>query len=197
MGAKLKRFWKSLGPGLITGAVDDDPGALATYTIAGAQFGAGQLWLLLYSLPFMIAIQDMCARIGTLTGCGLTAVMKQHYPKWLLIIAAGSLVTANVFNVGADIYGMAGAVNLLVPLNVQLVAVVVAILVTALVIKLRYRQIERIFKWFALTLFVYGVALVLVRPSWGMLLLRTLVPTLEPSKASLIATFVVRNWCTD
>ncbi|HUO75583.1 MAG TPA: divalent metal cation transporter [Candidatus Paceibacterota bacterium] len=188
---KLKKLWKSLGPGLITGAADDDPSAIATYSIAGAVAGTGQLWILLYILPFMIAVQSMCARIGALTGCGLAANIKQHYPKWLLLIAAISLVAANVFNIGADVYGMAGALNLFVPIKIGLLAVIMAAFILWLVITLKYRQIERIFKWFALSLYVYGIALLIVKPDWPMMLLHTLVPSLQFSKGALIALFAV------
>lgn len=191
MGTKLKRFWNSLGPGIITGAVDDDPGGLAAYSIAGAQFGLAQVWMMLYTLPFMIAVQRMCARIGALSGCGLAANIKRHYPGWVLAIAAISLLSANVFNVGADMYGMAGAVNLIIPVNIQVMAVVMAVAMMAMVITLRYRQIEAIFKWFAFSLFVYVIALVLVHPDWSAIAWHTLLPTWQPGKEFFIATFAI------
>lgn len=191
MGGAIKNFWKSLGPGIITGAADNDPAGIATYSIAGARFGTAPLWLMLYILPFMVAMQSMCARIGALSGCGLAANIKRHYPVWLLVIAAVSLVGANVFNIGADIYGMAGALNLVLPINIQLLAVIMAVAMMMLVIVLRYRHIEMIFKWFALSLFVYGLALVLVRPDWPRLLWHTLVPTLVPGREFLIMLFAI------
>jgi NRAMP (natural resistance-associated macrophage protein)-like metal ion transporter len=191
MIGRVKKFWQSLGPGLITGAADNDPSGIATYSIAGARFGAAPLWLLLYILPFMIAVQGMCARIGTLSGCGLAANIKQHYPRWLLAIAAVSLLAANVFNIGADVYGMAGALNLVLPLNIQLMAIVMAVTMMVLVVVLRYRQIERLFKWFALSLFIYGVALILVSPNWPDIAWHLLVPTLMPGKEFLIAIFAI------
>ncbi len=191
MVSKIRNFWKSLGPGIITGAADNDPAGIATYSITGAQFGAAPLWLLLYLLPFMIAIQGMCARIGTFSGCGLAANIKRHYSWWILAIAAISLIAANVFNIGADVYGMAGALNLILPINIQLMAVMMAVIIMVLVIVLKYRTIETIFKWFALSLFVYGIALVIVQPNWPAILWHTLIPTILPTKAFLIGIFAI------
>src|SRR6187549_2153180 len=126
---RIGAFWRSLGPGLITGVSGDDPSGIATYSIAGARYGAVPLWLLFYVLPFMIAIQNMCARIGALSGCGLAGNIRRHYPAWLLAPIAVVIVLVNTFNVGANIYGMAGAVNLIVPLDVRLLAVLTGIFV--------------------------------------------------------------------
>lgn len=191
MVQKIRKFWQSLGPGLITGAADNDPSGIATYSIAGAQFGVASLWLLLYILPFMIAVQTMCARIGTLSGCGLAANIKKHYSPLILGIAAVTLLVANIFNIGADIYGMAGAVNLVFPLNIQVMAVIMAIVMMTLVITLRYRMIERIFKWFALSLFVYGIALIIIHPNWTAILWHSLIPQIVPTKEYLIMVFAV------
>ncbi len=189
--SRIRRLWSSLGPGLITGAADNDPSGIATYSIAGARYGLSLLWVMLWVLPFMIAIQNMCARIGALSGCGLAGNIKRHYPLWLLAIAATSLLGANVFNIGADIYGMAGALNLVVPVNIQLLAVIMSVGIMALVITLRYRQIERIFKWFALSLFVYGIALFLVHPHWPTLVFKTLIPTLHMDRDFLLTLFAM------
>jgi len=188
---RIHRFWRALGPGLITGAADNDPSGIATYSIAGARFGVSPLWLLLWVLPFMIAIQNMCARIGALSGCGLAGNMKRHYPAWLLLIVAVSLLGANIFNVGADIYGMAGALNLVIPINIQLMAVLMSAAIIVLVITLRYRQIDRIFKWFALSLFVYGVALIITRPDWWHLIRNTLVPSFQLDRTYIFTLFAM------
>lgn len=189
--ARIGRFWRALGPGLITGAADNDPSGIATYSIAGARFGVSPLWLLLWVLPFMIAIQNMCARIGALSGCGLAGNMKRHYPAWLLGLVAVSLIGANTFNVGADIYGMAGALNLVIPINIQLMAILMSGAIIILVITLRYRTIERIFKWFALSLFVYGVALVITRPDWWHLIRNTLVPSFQLDRTYIFTLFAM------
>lgn len=191
MRFSIQRFWRALGPGIITGAADNDPSGIATYSIAGARFGTGTLWVMLWVLPFMIAIQNMCARIGALSGCGLAGNIKRHYPSWLLAIVATSLLGANIFNVGADIYGMAGAINLLIPINIQLLAILMSGAIIFIVIKLRYRQIERIFKWFALSLFVYGVALVIVGPEWPHLILNTLIPTFRLDRTFIFTVFAM------
>jgi NRAMP (natural resistance-associated macrophage protein)-like metal ion transporter len=188
---RISRFWRALGPGLITGAADNDPSGITTYSIAGARFGVSPLWLLLWVLPFMIAIQNMCARIGALSGCGLAGNMKRHYPAWLLIIVAVSLVGANIFNVGADIYGMAGALNLVIPINIQLMAVLMSAAIIILVISLRYRQIERIFKWFALSLFVYGVALIITQPDWWHLIRNTVIPSFKLDRVYIFTLFAM------
>jgi NRAMP (natural resistance-associated macrophage protein)-like metal ion transporter len=190
--SRLSRFWKNLGPGLVTGAADNDPSAITTYAIAGAHFGFALSWLLLWILPFMIAIQNMCARIGALSGCGLAGNMRKHYPAWLLAIAVGSIVVANTLNVGADIYGMAGAINLLIPgISIQVTAILMSIFIMTMVIVLRYRHIEMLFKWFSISLLVYGVALVLVRPDWLTLAWHVLIPTIVPTRAYLLTAFAV------
>lgn len=188
---RLLRLWKKLGPGLITGAADNDPSGIATYSIAGARFGFVSLWTLLYLLPFMIAIQSMCARIGALSGCGLAGNIRRHYPAWLLLLAAASLVAANIFNIGADVYGMAGAVNLIFPVGIQTMAIIMSLGIMALVIVLRYRQIEMIFKWLALSLLLYGAALIVVHPDWGTILLRLVVPTIHFDREYIILLFAI------
>src|SRR6202012_2128309 len=100
--AKVKGFWRILGPGLITGAADDDPSGIATYTQTGAQFGFGQLWTALFMLPFLMAIQEACARIGAVQGKGIAAIVKQHYSPKLLYVIVVLVVFANIINIGAD-----------------------------------------------------------------------------------------------
>lgn len=189
---KISRFWNSLGPGLVTGAADNDPAAITTYAIAGAQFGFSMSWLLLWVLPFMISIQNMCARIGALSGCGLAGNIKKHYPAWILILAVGSIIIANTLTIGANVYGMAGAVNLLLPdVPIQFAAIAMAVVIMILVIVLRYRQIEMIFKWFAMSLLVYGAALILVQPDWFTLTWHLIIPTVIPSRAFVLTAFAV------
>src|SRR5438445_2705835 len=108
-----KRFWDSLGPGLITGAADDDPSGIATYSVAGAQLGTSLLWTALLTWPLMAAVQMMCARIGMVTGRGLTAAFKMKFPRWLLFLAIIALLIANTINVGADLAGTADAAEML------------------------------------------------------------------------------------
>ena len=129
MPNKLKKLWKSLGPSLITGAADDEPSAIATYTIAGAKFGYSMLWLALFSLPLMISIQEMSARIGRVSNKGLAGNMKKHYPRWLMIFIAVLMVGANTINIGADMSGMAQAVAMNAPLPEKLTAIVITLLI--------------------------------------------------------------------
>ncbi len=191
MVSKLRKFWKALGPGLITGASDDDPSAIAAYTIAGAHAGYAMLWTLLFSLPFMVAIQEMSARIGALSGCGLAGNIKRHYPTWLLVIVASVIVLANVFNVGANIYGMAGALNLLVPIPEQVLAVLLSVLILWMTIRLRYKQIVNVFKWLAMMLFAYVLAAFFINPDWFQILKHTLIPNVHLDKKFLVILFAV------
>lgn len=191
MANRLTRFWKALGPGLITGASDDDPSGIATYTLAGVRYGYSLLWTLLFVLPFMIVFQEMSARIGALSGCGLAGNIKRHYPAWLLIFISAVIVITNTLNVGANIYGMAGALNLLLPVPIQLLAILLSVFVLLMSILLSYQQITRIFKWLALTLFAYVVAFVFVKADWGSILWSTLIPSVRFEKDFMIMMFAV------
>src|SRR3989344_6096104 len=188
---RIKHFWNSLGPGLVTGIANNDSSAVLIYALAGARFGLAPLWVLLYILPFMIAIQSMCARIGALSGCGLAGNIRKYYSPWLLVPAVASIVVVNTINVGADISGMAGAINLLIPISSWIIAVLLAVFVVGMVIFLRYDMIEKIFKWLALTLLAYGVALILVEPNWGAILQNLLVPSIQNSKIFWLTMFAM------
>src|SRR5665213_127218 len=127
LSAKIKGFWRILGPGLVTGAADDDPSGIATYSQTGAQFGYGQLWTALYMLPFMAAVQEACARIGLVTRKGIAAVVKEHYSKPVLYAVVGLVVVANTINIGADIGAMAAAAELLIPVPFVVLALLITI----------------------------------------------------------------------
>ncbi len=186
-----RKFWKSLGSGFVTGASDDDPSAIMAYAQAGARYGNSLLWTLLFSLPFMIAFQEMSARIGALSGCGLAGNIKRHYPVWLLIIIAVIIVVTNTLNVGANIYGMAGALNLLLPFPIEALAVVLSAIVLIMAIALRYEQITRIFKWLAISLFAYVFAFMLVKADLRDVIYHTVIPTFQFNKQFLIMLFAV------
>src|SRR4029077_13069147 len=113
--SKIKLFLKTLGPGLITGASDDDPSGIATYSQAGAKFGLTTLWTALITFPLMASIQEMCARIGIVTSVGLTTTLKKHYPKWILYVMMVFSIPAIVLNIGADITGMAAVCHMIIP----------------------------------------------------------------------------------
>ena len=109
----VQQFLKELGPGLITGAADDDPSGISTYSVAGASYGYATLWTALLSFPLMAAVQLMCARLGMVTGCGLASVIRTRYPRWVLWFACALVIVANVFNIGADLGGMADAMQMI------------------------------------------------------------------------------------
>lgn len=178
----IKKIWKKLGPGLITGASDDDPSGLATYAIAGARVGYGALWTMLYSLPLMITLQEMSARVGIASSCGLAGNIKRYYSKYLLFIIAFVVLSSNIFNIGANVSGMAASVELLIPNSSPLVAPLLIILIIFLTILLPYRKIVSIFKWLSLSLIVYIIAGVITIRDWPMLIYRILIPSVEFSK---------------
>ncbi len=182
---KTKEIVKIVGPGLITGAADDDPSGIATYTQTGAQFGYGQLWTAVILLPFMTAIQEACARIGAVTGKGIAAVIKQHYPKWVLYSVIGLVLAANTINIGADLGAMGAAAHLIIPLNFTLLTLLFTALILVLEIYTSYKTYAKILKWFALALLSYPLTVFLVHEPWGTLLHATFVPHIELSFAFL------------
>ncbi len=183
---KFRNFWKSLGAGFITGASDDEPSAIATYTIAGAKYGYSLLWASLFTLPFMIVMQEMSGRIGRVSNRGLAGNMKKHYPKWLMLFIAGLIVIANTVNIGANMSAMTQAIGMVTGINqsahFQYIAIVISIIILAITIFLPYRKIFSIFKWTALSLFAYIFATFTVHQDWGSILYHTLIPHFESSK---------------
>jgi NRAMP (natural resistance-associated macrophage protein)-like metal ion transporter len=159
---RSRRGWLSvLGPGLVTGAADDDPSGVGTYSQVGAQFGYGLAWTMVFSLPLMIAIQEICARIGASTGRGIGRNLREHYPGWMLRGVVVLLLVANVINLGADLGAMAEALSLLIPAPLLLYTALFALLSVALEIVLSYRRYAAILKWTTLSLFSY-IAVVFV-----------------------------------
>src|ERR1700761_5030865 len=187
MGAKKnqpgkKPFWKwlsVLGPGLTTGAADDDPSGIATYSQTGAQFGYGQLWTALYMLPFMTAVQEACARIGLVTGKGIAAIVKEHYSKPVLYAVVGLVVIANTINIGADIGAMASAAQLLVPVPFVVLTLLFTAIILVLEIFTNYKVYSRILKWLALPLLAYPITVFIVHQPWLTVLKATVVPHFE------------------
>ena len=186
MPNKLKKLWKSLGPGLITGASDDEPSAIATYSIAGAKFGYSMLWVALFSLPLMISVQEMSARIGRVSNKGLAGNMKKHYPRWMMILIAVLIVGANTINIGADMSGMAQAVAMNAPLPEKLTAIVITLLILGTILIFPYQKIFTIFKWLALTLFAYVFASFTVHQDWPRVFYHLFVPTISFTKEYLV-----------
>jgi NRAMP (natural resistance-associated macrophage protein)-like metal ion transporter len=182
---RFLKFLTILGPGLTTGAADDDPSGIATYSQTGAQFGYGQLWTALYMLPFMTAVQEACARIGLVTGKGICAVVKDHYSKTVLYAVVGLVVVANTINIGADIGAMASAAQLLIPAPFILMTLIFTVVILLLEIFTSYRTYSKILKWLAVTLLAYPLTLFIVHQPWGTVLKATITPHFELSFAFL------------
>ena len=172
-----RRFLANLGPGIVTGAADDDPSGIATYSIAGAQFGTSLLWTAWLTWPLMAAIQMTCARIGMVTGRGLAGALRQRYPRWVLVGAASALFVANTINVAADLAGMADAAEMLTKINSHFFVVLFGVGISWAVIRFRYHQIASILKWLALVLFAYVLVAFRLRPDWGAVLHDAFVPS--------------------
>jgi NRAMP (natural resistance-associated macrophage protein)-like metal ion transporter len=188
----FRQFFSNLGPGLITGAADDDPSGISTYSVTGAAFGYAPLWTAVFSFPLMAGVQMMCARLGMVTGRGLAGVIRKRYPRWVLWGACLLLVIANTVNIGADLGGMAATTQLITGVNSIVFLPVYAIVITALLIWSSYNAIVRIFKWLTLALFAYVAAAFLARPDWGAVIRSTLIPQFQSSPqywATLVGIF--------
>ncbi|MFA5359526.1 MAG: Nramp family divalent metal transporter [Patescibacteria group bacterium] len=176
---KIKKVFKIVGPGVITGAADDDPSGIATYTQAGAKFGYNQLWTIICILPLLTAVQEACARIGAVTGKGIAAVIKKHYSKKVLFFAVALILVANTINIGADIGAMAEATQLLIPANFTILALFFTFLILFLEIFLSYRIYSKVLKWCALSLIAYPITVFLINNPWLEILKATFIPRIE------------------
>jgi NRAMP (natural resistance-associated macrophage protein)-like metal ion transporter len=187
----LKRLGKALGPGLITGASDDDPSGIGTYSQAGAQHGFATLWMIPAMLPMVTAVQYMCAKIGLVTGKGLAGVLREHYPR-ALYPAVIALVIANTLNAGADIGAIAAAINMLVPIKAIVFIVPVSLGIVGLQVFGSYHLIEKFFKWLTLALLAYIGAALFARPDVMGVLAGTLVPTirLDPAYIGILVALL-------
>ncbi len=186
---RVRRFFSELGPGLITGAADDDPSGISTYSVTGASFGYAPLWTALFSFPLMVSVQLMCARLGMVTGRGLAGVIRRTYPRWVLWGACTLLIVANVVNIGADLGGMSEATQMVTGVSSLIWTPVYATLIISLLFWTSYSFIAKIFKWLTLVLFAYIIAAFLAHPDWRAVLHSSFVPHVEWSSA-YIATFV-------
>ena len=178
----IRSLLKSIGPGVITGAADDDPSGIATYSIAGAQFGTRLLWTALITWPLMAAVQIMCARIGKVTGQGLADNFKQRFPRWLLVAFILALLAANTINIAADLAGMADAAAMLLGVNSHWFVVMFALLISWATVKLRYQQIASVLKWLVLVLFAYPITALIAGANWPQVLRDTVVPSIPNSR---------------
>ncbi|MEY2394525.1 MAG: hypothetical protein QOF94_870, partial [Acidobacteriaceae bacterium] len=188
----VRRVMSALGPGVITGAADDDPSGIATYSIAGAQFGTSLLWTALITWPLMAAVQFMCARIGMVTGMGLGDALRRKGPRSLLLVGAVALLAANSINVGADLVGMADAAEMLTGINSHICVVLFGVGIAFATIRFRYHRIARIMKWLALSLFAYVITAFIIGPDWRAVFRDTFVPSLPSNHGAwqtLVAIF--------
>jgi len=188
----LKKILARLGPGFVTGSSDDDPSGIATYTQVGAQFGLGQLWTTAFNLPLMIAIQEMVGRIGMVTGQGLTAILRKHYPKFVLWLVVLLVFVANTINLGADLGAMADSTRLLFP-DLPFAALLIGFTVLILVLEifLTYRTYAEVLKWFALSLLGYAVTAFIVTSDWSVVLHSLFMPTFTFDRGFITAIVAV------
>ncbi len=182
------KYWHQLGPGLTTGAADDDPSGIATYSQTGSQFGTQLLWMAGFTFPLMAVVQEMCARIGLVTGRGLAANIRLRYPRWVLYACTGFLFVANTFNIGADLGAMASAMKLLTP-EIRYGFLLIAFTVVSLLLQVftSYATYARVLKWLALVLLAYVVtALTLDGVDWGSVIRSAVVPSLHLTRDQII-----------
>jgi NRAMP (natural resistance-associated macrophage protein)-like metal ion transporter len=175
----LGRVLGSLGPGVTSGAADDDPSGIATYSVVGAQYGTGFLWSALFTWPLMSAVQMMCARVGMVTGMGLAGALRQRFPRWLVGLIALALLVANTINIASDLSGMADAAEMLGAGPSGLWVWVFGLGISILAVRLRYHQIASVLKWLAITLFAYVITALLLKPDWVRVLHDTFLPSLH------------------
>lgn len=180
-------YFQRVGPGLVTGAADDDPSGIGTYSQVGAAFGFQFLWTTLVAFPMAAAVQEATARLGMFTGKGLASLIKQEFPKWVLYLAVLLVVAANSFNIGADLGSMAAATRLLVPIPQVVLVVLFAVGMAVLEIAIPYHRYARVLRWLCLSLVSYLAVLFVVEIAWNEALRDLLIPSLQFRKAEIAA----------
>ncbi len=188
---KTKFFFKALGPGLVTGAADDDPSGIGTYSSVGAKFGLAILWMAAWLLPIMLAVQEVCARIGIVTNKGLAGVLNKHYGKKTVFSIVFLLVIANVINIGADLGAMGASLNLLTGFNPYLGAVIFALFIILIEVFVEYHLYSKILKWLALSVVSYIIAGFFINPDWHLIYKNAFIPQISFSKEYLFAMVAV------
>ena len=178
----LHRVLRALGPGVTTGAADDDPSGVATYSITGAQLGTSLLWTAWLTWPLMAASQLMCARIGMVTGTGLAGAFRSKFPRWVVAMLSLSLLFANTINIASDLAGMGDAARLLFGGSTQIYVIVFGVGICVATIRLRYTHIASVLKWLALALFAYVITAFIVKPDWSVILKVSFTPSLPSGK---------------
>jgi len=188
---KAYYFLRALGPGLITGASDDDPSGIGTYSSVGAKFGFGILWMAAWLLPMMLAVQEVCARIGIVTNRGLAGVLQQHYKKKIVGVAVVLLIFANIVNIGADLGAMAASLRLLVHINFYVAAIFFAILTIILEIFIGYHLYIKFLKWLSISVLAYIVTGLIINPEWKVVFTSAFIPKIIFSKEYIFAMIAV------
>jgi Mn2+/Fe2+ NRAMP family transporter len=186
----IRQLLSALGPGIVTGAADDDPSGIATYSIAGAQLGTSMLWTAFLTWPLMAAVQMMCARIGMVSGHGLAHGLRRKFPRPVVALIALALLIANTVNIGADLAAMADAAQMLTTVNSHFYVILFGVAISAATVWLRYGQIANTLKWLALFLFAYVVTAFILRPEWTPILrdaIRPIMPHAPTAWATLVA----------
>ncbi len=192
MFRSVRTYFRSLGPGIVTGAADDDPSGIATYSQTGAQYGFQMLWLALFSFPLMAIVQEMCARIALVSGRGLAANIRLHYPSWMLFITTGLLFAANAFNIGADLGAMDKAAHLLMPaVSFHLLLAFFALLTLWLQIFTSYASYSQYLKYMTIALLSYVAVALMVDLDWHEVAKHTLVPSITITKDNLLLVCAV------
>jgi Mn2+/Fe2+ NRAMP family transporter len=187
----FQRVLHALGPGITTGAADDDPSGVATYSIVGAQYGTSFLWSALLTWPLMAAVQMMCARVGMVTGMGLAGALRERFPRWVVGLISLALLGANTINIASDLAGMGDAAQMLGAGPSGIYVWVFGLGICALTVRLRYQQIASVLKWLAVALFAYVITAFLVRPHWGTVLHDTLLPRMPKESGALAALVAI------
>lgn len=188
---RTARFFRDLGPGVVTGAADDDPSGISTYSVTGATFGLAQLWTVLLTFPLMAGVQLMCARLALVRGEGLAAVIRKRYSKWVLWFACSLLAIANIINIGADLAGMSDALKMTTGIPTWIWLPILAIGIVTALIWGSYRKIAKTFKWLTLVLFAYVFAAFLSKPNWPEVLKATFLPQIEWTSNYLLTLLAI------
>ena len=188
---KKKDLAALVGPGLLTGASDDDPSGIGTYSQVGAQFGYGLLWTMLFSYPLMVAAQLICARIGRVTGKGLAGNLREHYPRWALYPLVLLLLVANTINIGADLGAMGEGIHLLLPGEAAWYTVGFGLVSVVLEVMVPYHRYVRVLKWLTLALFAYVATVFVVKIDWAQVLRATFLPRLSFDRSSVTAIVAI------
>jgi NRAMP (natural resistance-associated macrophage protein)-like metal ion transporter len=184
-------FLKTLGPGVITGASDDDPSGIGTYSTVGARYGLALTWLALYLLPMMTAVQETCARIGIVTEKGLAGSINKRFGKKVIVVLVILLVIANTINIGADIGAMVASFQLLVPMNFAFGAILLTLIILLLEIKVSYHRYAKVLKWLTISLLSYILAAIIIQPNWFDVLKSLSIPKIQFNREYIAAMVAV------